>query len=313
MTTAITESAQLAAMLTEAHDDAVRVLAGISGDMVAHETSGWRAKDVLGNVVAWEIEMLRSLEAYRRGEGYALPDFDNERYNLADYARRKNQAYDALLAEWAGLRARVAAITLTLTDAQLTDTMTYPWGDTGPVRDLLHDVVGHQAEHVNQILAAAARRRDDRVGWYSRLLNSSYRETVAALNAFGNERVIYPESGWRGKDILAHLYAWDETTQRAFEGYLAGSPRPIADYPGLDAFNQQTYERLKDVPVARLWRRFELVDTALQALALRIGGRRMSDLMTYPLGEQKTVGGLYEEVAEHRNEHLAELRRALGA
>ena len=311
MTTSISESAQMAAMLTDVHADAVNILSGISGDMVAHEDSGWRAKDVLSNVVAWEAEMLRSLEAYRRGESYALADADIQRFNEADYVRRKDQPYDALLAEWAGLRAQVAATSLTLTEAQLGDTMTYPWGDTGSVRDLLTDFAGHQAEHVNQILAAAARRRDDRVGWYSRLLDKSYREAVAALKAFGEERVVYPESGWRGIDIVAHLHAWDETTQQAIEGFLAGTPHPILNYPGLDAFNQQTYERLKDFAAWRLWKRFELVDTALQALALRIGGRRMDDLMTYPLGEQKTVGGLYEEVAEHRNEHAAEVRELL--
>jgi len=312
MTTSTTESALLAAMLVEAHDDAIKAMAGIHGDMIAHGDSGWRVKDVLGNVVAWEIEMLRSLDAYRRGESYALADTDIQRYNETDYARRKDEPYEALLAEWADLRARVVAVAITLADAQLDETMTYPWGDTGSVRDLLTDFAGHQAEHVNQILAAAARRRDDRVGWYSRLLDESYHEALAALETFGMERVVYPESGWRGKDIVAHLYAWDETTQQAIEAFLAGGAHPIPNGPTFEAFNQQTYERLKEVAAWRLLKRFELVDTALQALALRMGGRRMGDVMTYPLGEQGTVGGLFEEVAEHRGLHVADVRRVPG-
>ena len=305
------ESTQFAAMLTQTHADAVTALAGIDGGMVAHADSGWRVKDVLGNVVAWEIEMLRSLDAYRRGEAYALVDFDNQRYNEADYARRRDEPYENLLAEWAGVRAQVVKAAASLSDAQLDETMTYPWGDTGSVRDLLDDLAGHQAEHLDQILAAAARRREDRVGWYSRLLDESYREAVAVLAGLDLERVVYPESGWRGKDIISHLCAWDEAVKTALAGFIAGHPQPIPNFPGEDAFNQQTYERLKDVAAARLWRRWELQNNALQAQALRIGGRRMDDVMTYPSGRQGTVGALLEEVGDHRNEHIADVQRAL--
>jgi DinB superfamily len=67
----------------------------------------------------------------------------------------------------------------------------------------------------------------------------------ALIDGVDPDVVIHPASGWRLRDVLAHIAAWQREAVAAGRAHIAGEPEIPRQY--IPRFNQETYEAWKEV------------------------------------------------------------------
>src|SRR5215211_1328424 len=117
---AAAERARLVRALTDAFDEAQATLSTADAERVVYTDSGWKVKDLVAHVSAWEAEMLRSLQAYVEGSEYQVEGFtDDDAQNAIFYAQRKDVPFEILVVQWTQTRDSLKSLISNLTDAQL--------------------------------------------------------------------------------------------------------------------------------------------------------------------------------------------------
>jgi len=123
--------------------------------------------------------------------------------------------------------------------------------------------------------------------------------------------VVYEESGWRVKDILAHLATWDAETLRALHAHRRGGAYSIPGYTDADDFNAYAASMRMDEPLALIYDGWEATRRWLRVIVGALTPDDLSAEMTYPSGRRGTVGALIEEIFSHQAEHLDHIRTVL--
>jgi hypothetical protein len=144
-------------------------------------------------------------------------------------------------------------------------------------------------------------------------LKDTYQRALATLEGADPERVIYEESGWRVKDIVAHVATWDTETVRSLLAFRRGSSYSIPNYAGVDDFNAYAAHVRMDEPTEQI---FADWDATVKWLHILVGAMTPEELdaeMTYPSGRRGNVGALIQEIYEHQDMHLNDIRAALGS
>jgi uncharacterized protein (TIGR03083 family) len=140
------------ASLHESRRDTLAVIAELNLDAIAHPTTGWRVRDVLGHVAVWEIEATRALEAYRRGESYpvvSIPDFNEQAYRA-----RQDLPLDGVLAEWQSTREAFIAALEAIPAEDYERVYRFPWGGRESIGEMAVEMAWHEREHVDEIQRA---------------------------------------------------------------------------------------------------------------------------------------------------------------
>lgn len=149
---------ELLNQIAATHLDAIRELEAVDPLRVVYEESGWRVKDVVGHVVTWESEYLRSLHAFKRGGEYAINGWrGDDDFNGYAATRRMDEPMANFFTEWRSLRNWLGILVRPMTDEQLDTELLFPDHERATARQLLIDILEHQAEHMEDIRAALAR------------------------------------------------------------------------------------------------------------------------------------------------------------
>jgi hypothetical protein len=143
---------RLVEMLTQTHSTTRSLLEGINIEMQVYPDSGWRIRDILGHIATWDREVAKSLDAFRNGEEYAIPDHDEDSFNAQDILSQLKLTSEAIFDEWEQSREvfknAVEQIPLDFYPVDLL----YPWGDErGTVAHLVETMVKHDVEHRDAI------------------------------------------------------------------------------------------------------------------------------------------------------------------
>lgn len=151
--TADDEKARLAKLLTDTQQAAVSQLNGVDPYRLIYPAGGWRVKDILTHLTAWEEEMLKSLRAYQQGSEYRLMDrMTDDARNAIFFEQREGYAPERVLTEWAAVREQLASVVRELSDGQFAGKCLFPWGERQTVTYLLeHDLLPHMQEHLDDI------------------------------------------------------------------------------------------------------------------------------------------------------------------
>jgi hypothetical protein len=158
MTNAAQTKISLIARLDESHRRLHKVLSVTTYDCLIHD--GWRVRDILGHIAVWELETVRSLQAYRDGSAYQSPaiifnDFDSsEGYNEQAIAERTSWTDEQIAVEWESVREDFRAIIKAIPDALYPGDLLYPWGARGSIEQLIDEMVAHEDEHRESISQA---------------------------------------------------------------------------------------------------------------------------------------------------------------
>lgn len=152
------EKEQLIARLASSRRAALDALQGVNPLQVVYPEQGWRVKDVLGHLAAWEREALASLQAYVEGDEQWLgPAHDGARYNKEVFTKRYD--YDAAQCriDWAMVRRELQFAVEAVPPEKWAGPLRFPWGEQGSVRRLIEDMIAHEAEHLADIPTAGER------------------------------------------------------------------------------------------------------------------------------------------------------------
>jgi hypothetical protein len=114
----------------------------------------WSARDVTGNVIDWNWELLWAAQAALGGTTVAHhPIADGEAYNQSKAAQRKDDSWADTRAELDRSFADTLTLLATLTPEQLETDAQAPWGGDVKVGNLFADIAGHADEHTEQLEA----------------------------------------------------------------------------------------------------------------------------------------------------------------
>ncbi len=134
------------------------LIADADPEQVVYDESGWRIKDIIAHMATWETEMLRSLNAFRRGGDYVIPNYvDDDDYNAYVALVRMDEPIEQIFDGWEATRRWLSIVVGALTPDDLAAEMTYPWGGQGSVAGLFEDLFAHRALHVSDLERALIR------------------------------------------------------------------------------------------------------------------------------------------------------------
>lgn len=143
-----------------------------------------------------------------------------------------------------------------------------------------------------------------------RRLDETHQQSLYLLRDVDPEQLVYGESGWRVKDIVAHVATWDAETLRSFHAFRRGGEYTIPNYVGVDDFNGYAASMRMDEPFAQIMEDWEATRRWLDIILNVMREADFSAEMTYPSGTRGTAGQLVQEISEHEAEHMQHIRAA---
>jgi hypothetical protein len=146
---------KLIARLDNTRQLTLAVLEGINPDLIVHADSGWRVKDLIAHLTAWEGESLRSLLAYEHGGEYVLTGYASDHdYNARIFQRNVDLDYGLLHDLWMAGRDSFKTAIRQLPPEKFTGRFLFPWGARASIVMLVRDMTVHEKEHAAEIRRA---------------------------------------------------------------------------------------------------------------------------------------------------------------
>ena len=121
------------------------------GITIYTEGSEWAVRDVLAHFVAAESGMTRLVESILSGGAGTPDDFDLNAYNERKVAGLKGISTEELLAQFATLREKSAALAFRLSPEDLLKTGRHPWLGVAAIGDILKMMYRHNQIHQRDI------------------------------------------------------------------------------------------------------------------------------------------------------------------
>ncbi len=143
----------------------------------------------------------------------------------------------------------------------------------------------------------------------SDLLTTTRHDTLAALKDIDLEQIIHPESGWRVRDMVAHLIAWDIAAVQALQCLQSGKVDAMPDYSNIEAYHDPEVAKRRDIPAEDLFAEWAAIHEEFKAVVESIPTERMETPFPFPWGDQGTGSFLVEEMASHEQEHREEIQK----
>ena len=147
------EKRRLIELLNETHSTTREILEGVDLDLVVYKDSGWRIRDILGHIAAWDRQVVNSLSAFRVDQEYALPDHNEAAFNKQDVLSKQDLPKGQILEEWEQAREAFKEAVEEIPVDQFPGDVLYPWGDErGTITYLVEIMIRHDIKHRDEIL-----------------------------------------------------------------------------------------------------------------------------------------------------------------
>ncbi len=149
----MTPKQDLRRMLDDSREKTRLALTGIDGDKIIYAESGWRLKDIIAHLMAWELEVTTSIRAYNGGREYTIPDFtSDDDFNETLFKRYYESPFAQLQADWGAVRAGLISAMWAIPEARFDGQIMCPWKLYSAIDGIVRDMVNHEAEHLKDIL-----------------------------------------------------------------------------------------------------------------------------------------------------------------
>ncbi|MBI1258730.1 MAG: ClbS/DfsB family four-helix bundle protein [Chloroflexi bacterium] len=143
-----------------------------------------------------------------------------------------------------------------------------------------------------------------------RQLDQTHQAMLDLLKTVDPEQVVYEETGWRVKDLVAHVATWDAETLRSFHALRRNTSYTIPNFTDVDDFNAYAATARMDESMERIMSDWEATRSWMKIIFNAMGDEDFSAEMTYPSGRQGNARDLVEEIIDHEREHMEEIRAA---
>ncbi len=149
------EKRRLLELLAQTHSVTRATLEGIDLDLRVYSDAGWRIRDIIGHIATWDRQVAKSLRAYRIGQEYAIPEFNEDTFNQEDVLSQGESTNQEVFDEWEQARDDFKAAVKDLPLEQFPGDLLYPWGDErGTIAHLVEMMAEHDVEHSDEIVKA---------------------------------------------------------------------------------------------------------------------------------------------------------------
>ena len=143
------------------------------------------------------------------------------------------------------------------------------------------------------------------------LLTQTHSAIQATIEGIDLEMGVYPDSGWRIRDIIGHIATWDRQVAKSLRAFQVGKEYAIPNHDEA-VFNEQDVlgqQKLTNQQVFEEWEQArENFKEAVQEIPL---DQFPGDLL-YPWGDERgTIAHLVEMMTEHDTEHRDEIVEAI--
>jgi hypothetical protein len=144
------------------------------------------------------------------------------------------------------------------------------------------------------------------------LLDKSHRDALEMLQDIDPEKLIYPEGGWRVKDIVAHIAGWEEEMLTSLQAYQNGSEYRLTGFTNDDEYNAQLFLMRKDHTTEQIYANWQDVRARLKAFITDLPLEKFAGQLLFPWGARGTVSYLLDhDLIPHMQEHLTDIQRVL--
>jgi hypothetical protein len=149
------EKSRLLELLIQTHFTTRKALEGVDLELPVYADSGWRIRDILGHIATWDRQVAKSLRAYRDGKDYAIPDHDENAFNVQDILAQQELKTQQVFEEWGKAREEFKNAVEEISLDQFPGDVLYPWGDErGSIAFLVETMTEHDVEHQDDIVKA---------------------------------------------------------------------------------------------------------------------------------------------------------------
>ncbi len=143
--------------LTEARLATRATLDDVDLDMIVHEETGWRVRDIVGHIATWDWEIANSLRAYLAGSEYLTPNLDEEEveFNQNAILEQQKLTSEQILIEFETAYDEFRKAIQEIPDDRFPGDLLYPWGDErGDIATMVEYMIEHSDEHREEIMNA---------------------------------------------------------------------------------------------------------------------------------------------------------------
>jgi len=143
-----TEKDKLLTRMAESHSALLVAAENLDLELTLHQDTGWRGRDVLSHIGAWDREVARALDLFASEEVYLIPDFDEDRFNIRTAALQHDWTTEQVVRDWKLARKELIETMGKLPATRFSEEMRYPWGDErGSAARLVGYFYDHDLEH----------------------------------------------------------------------------------------------------------------------------------------------------------------------
>lgn len=143
------------------------------------------------------------------------------------------------------------------------------------------------------------------------LLTQSHSATRATLEGIDLEIRVYPDLGWRIRDIIGHIATWDHQVAKSLSAFRVGQEYAILDYDE-SAFNEQDVLGQQELTTQQVFEEWELAREEFKEAVKKIPLDLFPGDLLYPWGDERgNIAHLVEMMVEHDVEHRNEIVQAI--
>jgi len=147
---------QILNLLDQTRCETRALLSSLDPERVVHnDERAWRVRDIIGHLGVWNVEAVRSLEAYAAGGEYSCVPSEAEYYDYNGPAAelRRTWPLEQVWAEYETAHDQLQQIITSLPDEKWAGEMLYPWNNRGTVEYFIRVMMAHEKlDHCNLVV-----------------------------------------------------------------------------------------------------------------------------------------------------------------
>jgi hypothetical protein len=142
-------------------------------------------------------------------------------------------------------------------------------------------------------------------------LDNARRRLLDILKDADENRVVYPVSGWRVKDMVAHVLIWEEEALLFLRAMQKGERYTIVDFVSFESYNERAIATRRETPYDELKASLHAVRDEMKTILRALPPERFAGMVMWPWPWMGSLSGMIEVMVEHERSHAEEIRRAL--
>lgn len=121
-------------------------------EIIIHKDSGWRGREMLSHINAWDREGANALHDFLNGGEYLILDYDEDHFNDRAAKEQQNMTTSEIVEDWKSARKELIEAVEMIPADRFPGDLLFPWGDErGTIYDLVKDLCDHAMEHKEEI------------------------------------------------------------------------------------------------------------------------------------------------------------------